>query len=151
LRFTGQASVREYESLLLSLTYTNMATEPTSGNRSIVLTISDGIHQDMTAVIVIVVLSNDSPLTIQASTTRLTYREGDQGIAVGTLSGVTLMDEDRDALIRRLTLSLNGSQESSEGLVVDTSPVIPGGGLTSVVGNGGIIFTATSSLQNYQV
>lgn len=101
--------------------------------------------------IVIVIQLNDNPLTIQAGMTRLSYREGDQGLAVGTLSGVTLVDEDRDALIQRLTITLNGSQEGSEGFVVDTSPVIPGGGLTSVGANGDITFTTTSSLQNYQV
>ena len=149
LQFTGQASVGDYESLLLTLTYSNTAIEPTSGNRSIVITLSDGIHQDMTAVIVIVVLSNDSPLTIQATMTRLAYQEGDQGLAVGALSGITLVDNDRDALIQRLTLTLNGSRESNEGLVVDTSPVTPGGGLINVESD--MTFTTTSSLQNYQV
>lgn len=150
LQFTGQASVSEYETLLLSLTYVNTASEPTSGNRSIAITLSDGVHQDMTAVIVIVILQNDSPLTVQASETRLRYVEGDQGLAVGALSGVTLVDEDRDAVIRRLTISLSGGLESSsESLVVDTSSVVPGGGLVLVVA--GINFTATSSLQNYQV
>lgn len=65
LRFTGTSSIASYESLLRSLTYTNSAPEPTPGNRSITITISDGIHSDVTAVIVIVVLVNDNPLTIQ--------------------------------------------------------------------------------------
>jgi len=65
LRFTGTSSIASYESLLRSLTYTNSAPEPTPGNRSITITISDGIHSDVTAVIVIVVLANDNPLTIQ--------------------------------------------------------------------------------------
>ena len=150
LRFTGRASVSEYESLLRSLTYLHTASEPTSGNRSISITLSDGLHQDMTAVIVIVILRNDNPLTLQASVTRLTYREGDQSIPVGMQSGITLVDGDRDALIRRLVFTLNGSLEGgSEVMVVDTSAVLPGGGLLG--GGARIELTRTNSLQNYQV
>lgn len=152
LQFTGQASVTEYESLLLSLTYINTASEPTSGNRSIIITLSDGIHQDMTAVIVIVILVNDSPLTLQANVTTLTYREGDQSLAVGVLSGVMLMDADTDSIIQSLALTLRGiREEGSEALVVDTSSIVPGGGLVRVSGDSSTGFTTVSSLQNYQV
>lgn len=96
-----------------------------------------------------VILLNDSPLTVQATLKRLTYQEGQQGLAVGALSGITLVDEDRDALIQSLTITLNNSRESSEILVVDTSPITPGGGLIDA--GSSITFTNTSSLQNYQV
>lgn len=148
LVFNGPASVAEYEFLLRSLTYINTNVEPMPGNRSISITLSDGIHQDMTAVIVIVILTNDNPLSLRAGTTKLTYTEGDTGIAVGTLSGVTLVDADNDAMIEFLVISLNGSFESGESLVVDTSSVVPGGSLRSGVE---IELTQTSSLQNYQV
>lgn len=149
LHFNGQASVSDYESLLLSLTYAHTATEPIPGNRSITFVLSDGIHQDMTAVLVIVVLINDNPLTLQSDTTRLTYSEGDAAIPAGVLSGVTLMDGDRDALVESLEIGLSGVlQSGSEAVVVDTSAVIPGGDLIS---GSNIVITQTSSLQNYQV
>ena len=67
LQFTGSSTVLSYETLLRSLTYTNTNPEPTPGNRSITITISDGIHNDVTAVIVIVVLLNDNPITLQVT------------------------------------------------------------------------------------
>lgn len=149
LRFNGQASVAAYQALLLSLTYTNLAAEPVPGNRSISITLSDGLQQDMTAVIVIVILRNDNPLTLQASNIRLTYSEGDRGLSVGALSGITFVDADRNALIERLVVSLNGSLESDrESLVVDTSFILPGG---SLISSPLIELTRTSSLQSYQV
>lgn len=148
LQFSGAASVSEYESLLLSLAYLNNASEPTSGNRSIIITLSDGIHQDMTAVIVIVILRNDNLLRLTFSTQTLTFNEGDTAINIGILSGVTLMDEDRDSTIESISISLNGSLETAESIVVETSPVLPSGGLIS---SALIEITQSSSLQNYQV
>ena len=150
--FSGEASVSAYESLLLSLTYTHTDSEPTPGNRSIQLTLSDGLQRDMTAIIVIVVLQNDNPLSLRADSLRLTYSEGDAATPVGILSGVALMDEDRDAMVERLVLTLNGSLERGlgEALVVDTSAVMPGGS-GGLVRDTRIEITQTSSLQNYQV
>lgn len=148
LYFAGQADVSEYQDLLLSLTYINTASEPKTGNRSISITVSDGIHQDMTAVIIIVLLRNDNPLTLQAGTVRLSYLEGETSIPAGALSGVVLLDEDRDGSVQQLTLSLVGALESGESLVVDPSSVIPGVGLIS---DSEISIDVTSSLQNYQV
>lgn len=150
VRFDGQASVSQYESLLLSLTYTNNAEEPSPGNRSISITLSDGIQQDMTAVIVIVVLTNDNILTLDAESFLLTFPEGSGAIAVGTLSGVMLMDDDNDAVIENLVISLNGNleEESREFLVVDTSFVVPG---SSLINGDRIEMTRISSIQNYQV
>ena len=146
LHFDGQANIAEYQTLLLSLTYTNAADEPMSGNRSISITVSDGIHQNMTAVIVVVVLRNDNILTLRAETLQYNYTEGDNGIA---LSGIVLFDEDRDAMIEQLVITLNGDLESDkESLVVDTSSILPGGGLTS---RREVELTQVSSLQNYQV
>ncbi len=137
----------DYESLLLSLTYLNSASEPTSGNRSVSITLSDGVHQDVAAVIIIVILSNDNPLSLVADTQTLTFTEGDAAIDVGRLSGVTLVDADRDSMVHNLTITLTGSlEEGRESLVVDSS--VLGGGLTPSVL---IQITQSSSLQSYQV
>lgn len=147
LQFTGPASVSAYQSLLLSLTYSNSAPEPSPGNRSISLTLSDGMHRDMTAVIVVVILTNDSPLSLRADTTRLTFTEGDLAVSVGALSGVTLMDADREALVESLAVRLSGAREGgAEMLVMDATAV--GGALES---GDNITITRTSSLQSYQV
>lgn len=151
LRFTGGATVAEYQSLLLSLTYVNFESEPTSGNRSISISISDGIHQDMTAVIIIIILSNDNPLIILSANDRLEYSEGDVAIAVGMFSGIILVDDDGEAVVENLTLTLINSLESDkEFLVVDNSTLYPQGG-GGLISGASVVLTRPSSLQNYQV
>jgi len=116
----------QYQSLLLSLTYTNSLSEPMPGRRSISITISDGIHQDMT------------------------FTEGDATLAVGRLSGVTLVDEDRDAMVANMTLTLLGVlEEGRELLRVNTSILDPAS--DGLMAADRIVLTQLNSLQNYQV
>ena len=147
LSFTGAASVTSYQALLRSLTYTNLAPEPTPGSRNISITISDGIHQDVSAIIIIVVLSNDNPLMLQASTLQLTLIEGDITLSVGQDSGIELVDIDRDSYVTLLTVQLEDAREAdAEFLVLDLS-ALGGEGRTGVE----ITVNQTSTLQNYQV
>ena len=141
----------QYESLLLSLTYANTAPEPLPGSRSVTITLSDGLQLDMTAVIVIVILRNDNPLAIRVDTSNLTYSEGDTGLDVGVLSGVMLVDADREAMVERVVVRLEGArEEGNEQLVLDSSAVESGvgGGLVS---GSEIELLQRSSLENYQV
>ena len=140
----------QYQSLLLSLTYTNILSEPTPGRRSISITISDGIHQDMTAVIIIVILTNDSPLTLASASAMLDFTEGDVALAVGTLSGIVLVDEDRDAMVANMTLTLMGVlEEGREQLEVSTLALDPASN-GSRMGDM-IVLTQLNLIQNYQV
>ena len=148
LRFSGRATVQEYMALLLSLIYSNTAPEPSPGNRYISITVSDGLQQDVTVVIVIVILADDNPLTIQVSTPRLVFTEGDMSLAVGLMSGVRLVDPDRDGFVENLTISLVGSRDQeNEFLSINASFVtndeIPDGSMIRISGR--------SSLSNYQV
>lgn len=103
----------------------------------------------MSAVLVIVILQNDNVLFLQASEELLMFSEDDRVIEVGTLSGVTLVDEDREAMMERLVISLEGSLEVGvESLVVDTLSVLPEGGLVS---SNRIEINRLSSIQSYQV
>ena len=148
LTFTGPGTASVYESILRSLTYTNLAQEPSPGNRTITITVSDGIHQDMTAVIVILLSSNDNQITIQVESPAVVYTEGDVSVAVGELSGLSLSDGDREAVVVRMSFSLVGALDiQGEFLVVDTTS-IGGDGLM----DGAVIeLNETSSLDNYQV
>ena len=137
----------DYESLLRAVTYDNIAPEPTPGNRYINITLFDGRHRDITAVIIIVVLVNDNPLMIQADTQRLTYTEGDVVLAVGVDSGLRLLDSDRDATVVYLRVSLEGSLEPTrEFVVLDVGPL--GGGVEQGLE---VIVNQTGSLTGYQV
>jgi hypothetical protein len=148
LQFSGRATVQEYMALLLSLTYSNTAPEPSPGNRSISITVSDGLQQDVTIVIVIVFLVDDNPFMIQVSTPRLVFTEGDMSLAVGLMSGVRLVDADRDAYVENLTISLVGSRDQeNEFLSINASYItdseIPDGSMIRI--------SSRSSLSNYQV
>ena len=148
LQFSGRAAVEQYTAILRSLTYSNTASEPTPGRRSISITVSDGIQQDITAVIVIVVLADDNPLTIQVSTPQLVFTEGDMSLAVGLMSGIRLVDADRDAFVENVTLSLVGGRDlENEFLSINasyvTDEVTPDATMLRI--------SRRSSLLNYQV
>ena len=148
LQFIGGASVQDYEALLLSLTYSNNASEPTPGNRTVTMIVSDGIQQDDTVVIVIVILVDDNPVNIQADNPRLVFTEGNVSIVVGVLSGVTLVDRDRDPVVDNITITLVGVRDhNNEFLSINASLVTD-----DVIQDDSVItITRRSSLANYQV
>ena len=148
LQFSGRATVQEYTVVLRSLTYSNNAPEPTPGNRNISITVSDGIQQDVTVVIVIVILADDNPLTIQVSTSQLVFTEGDVSFAAGLLSGVRLVDADRDSFVENLTITLvGGRDQDNEFLSINSSYItdeeVPDGSMIRI--------SRRNSLSNYQV
>ena len=148
LQFSGRATVQVYMAILRSLTYSNAAPEPTPGNRTVSITVSDGLQQDVTVVIVIVILADDNPLTLQVSTPQLVFTEGDVSLAVGLMSGVMLEDADREAFVENLTISLVGSQDQdNEFLLINASYItdeeIPDGAMIRI--------SRRNSLANYQV
>ena len=148
IQFIGSANTSAYQGLLRSLTYTNLAAEPLPGNRTITISVSDGLQEDMTAVIVIVVPSNDNLISIEVVMPMVQYTEGDLSIRVGDLSGLTLSDGDLDAVVTTMSFTLSGISDSeSEFLVVDTT-AIGGNGL---VNGESVLLDQTSSLSNYQV
>ena len=148
LQFSGRATVQEYMAILRSLTYSNTAPEPTPGNRSVSITVFDGLQQDVTIVIVIVILADDNPLTLQVSAPQLVFTEGDMSLAVGLTSGAILVDADREAFVENLTVSLIGSRDQdNEFLSINASYItdeeIPDGAMIRI--------SSRSSLVNYQV
>ena len=148
LQLDGRATVQDYEAALLSLTYSNNASEPTPGNRTVRITVSDGIQQDVTVVIVIVFLVDDNPLSIQAAAPQLLFTEGDVSLPIGTLSGVVLMDADRDPIVENLTVTLTGIRDQgSELLSIDASIVTD----EEVPLGSAITISRRNSLANYQV
>ena len=148
LQFNGRATVQEYEAFLLTLTYNNIAPEPTPGNRSVSITVSDGIQQDVTVVIVIVILVDDNPLTIQVSSPQLVFTEGDVSLAIGLLSGVTLVDMDRDPVVENLTITLIGSRDQNNELLSINASFVNTDERTDA---SEIVISQMSSLANYQV
>lgn len=150
LSFLGEATVSEYESLLRSLSYNNTAAEPTPGNRRINITLFDGLHRDITAVIVIVVLVSDNPIMIDAAERQLTFIEGDVALDIGQQSGIILTDVDREPMVTSMEIKLENALEADrEFLVIDLSTIL--GEDTGIVTGVEIVVNATRSLEAYQV
>ena len=146
--FRGQASIMDYESLLQSLTYINIVDEPTPGNRSISISISDGLQQDATIVIIIVISVNDNKPILQVSTPRVVYTEGDNISPVGVQTGLTVIDDDRNAVIENVTITLSGILEpDNEFLFVDGGSAFG----MEIISGPVISLSQTSLLENYQV
>ena len=145
--FTGEATITDYESLLLSLSYTHTSSEPTPGTRTINITLTDGNQHDSSVVIVIVFVANDNHVFVVSETAHLLFTEGDVSLAVGEEAGLRLIDEDFDPEVVTLQIVLEPRDSVREILSVDS---------TSVTGEGiksgpAIFINQTRSLQSYQV
>ena len=115
IRLYGEASTSIYESLIRSASYENTALEPTPGNRSVTITVYDGVHNAASTVIVIVILRNDNPLQLSSNVIRFNFIEGgDEVLSVGEQSGITLSDDDQNGMVYNLTISLTSREPDRE-------------------------------------
>lgn len=86
-------------------------------------------------------------LFLQATTLRLMFIEGASSLLIGQRSGVMLTDTDRQAEVASLRISLEGTLEGGEFVLVNATPV--GGG--EVVSGSVVSLDQRASLQHYQV
>ena len=125
LSVTGAAAIAEYETVLRSLQYVNTADEPTSGLRTVSLTVNDGTNNSLPVnSFVTIRLVNDPPQLTIATTHpfRAVFNEGGDSVAVAEPTAVEISDPDSpwlSELVVRLVNILNGSLES----VLFTDPV----------------------------
>jgi len=143
----GQATVEQYQALLISTTYENTLSEPTPGNRSISITVFDGSHQGMTAVLVIVVMVNDNPIQLEAAlNTSISLVEGGNLTSrIGAVAGLMLSDGDKEEILTHLNVSLSGQLEPTRESI---SAEIEGEQITS---RSSITYEQPGSLSDYEV
>ncbi|NJL22668.1 MAG: calcium-binding protein, partial [Leptolyngbyaceae cyanobacterium SM1_3_5] len=101
LRFSGAASVSNYQTVLRSITYRSLTTLPIAGDRTIEFSVSDG--QASSAIEVRNVQFSPSSVTPQApqitlATAPVTYTENQPGVAID--SALTLRDADGSPIAR---------------------------------------------------
>ena len=95
---TPPGTIAQYVTLLSSLTYTNMAVEPSNTTRTISITVSDGIDSSIAATLSLpVILLNDNPPVFSRSIVQLELSEN-------TASGTSVFqavatDEDMDSVL----------------------------------------------------
>lgn len=147
LLIDGPATVEQYQALLSSTTYENALSEPTSGNRSISITVFDGSHRGMTAVLVIVVLVNDNPVQLEAAfdTSIALVEGGNLTSRVGVIAGLMLSDDDKEEILTQLSVSLSGAREPMS----ESIAVVLEGELTE--SSASVMYNQPGSLSDYQV
>ena len=111
ISITGQGSVSLYQTLLHAVMYNNPTSNPTPGNRTISITVYDGEHNAVTVVLVMVVRINDNPLVLSSNILRFSFVEGNTTLALDT---VTVSDEDKDAMVYNLSISLSSQEQDKE-------------------------------------
>ena len=144
VRLSGAASSHVYESVLKSVGYMNTATEPTQGNRTITIAVSDGVHNVHSSVIIIIVLRNDNPLQLFSNILRLNFTEGSVILNIGEKSGLALSDDDQNSLVHNLTISLTSREPGKEFIGAQVNGALVNSSST-------ISFDQPASLTVYQV
>ena len=142
LSFTGPSSVSNYQDLIRSLSYSNTASEPTPGNRTLTITVSDGAFTDQITLIIRVLIVNDSPLQLNGSRLMFPFYEGNTTIE---LYGFLLYDPDEGTQVHSLNISLSGSLEAER---EEISVTAFGDVITS---SDTISLTTVDSISTYQV
>ncbi len=139
----------EYESLLRSLSYNNTAMEPTSGPRLVNISLSDGLHGDITAVITIVVLVSPDPLILLCGRESAVFLTAPTTSSpVSLTESLTLVDIDMYHVITGATVFIQNPQEGDVITLNDTA--IPGVTITPESGSR-IVVSGDALATYYQV
>ena len=170
LVLTGPAPISDFQETLSSLTYINLAEEPTRGVRHLLLQADDGIlESDIESLYVAVELVNDLPVidlngpASPGSSTAVNYVEG-QGEVLIT-PNVTLTDNDHETLQMFMVRIVNAPDEESEILSISYSENITNVSMINMTSStldlfnisveynsstNVLILSGTSNLSNYE-
>ena len=99
LLIEGEATVEQYQALLSSITYENVLSEPTRGNRTIYFLVFDGIFESNVATVTVDIhIIPDSPLFVSSCGDEpVLYVEGGDPVTVAP--SLMLMDADVDHVV----------------------------------------------------
>ena len=139
---TGSSTVTSYEGFIRSVRYTNTASEPTPGNRTLFISVFDGKYIAHTSIIIRILLLNDSLLQLNGSIQIFSFFEGNSSIQ---LSGFMLYDADEGAQVHELTISLSNTLETER----ERISVMAFGSVES--SSNTINLTTVDSIATYQV
>ena len=129
LTLTGRQSVATYLAVLSTLTYTNLAKEPTVGLRDIVITpYQSGVHNcaPLTMDLDLIPVNDNSPL-LTVSNDSVVYREGSGPQLVVEQSGFNLIDLDVVFPIEMAEVVLSGIVDADAEMLGYDSTLLPQG------------------------
>ena len=98
LTLSGPAEVAEFQSVLRSLHYVNIASEPVPGLRTIEIVASDAMATSMAAIATISIAAINDPPTLSAMGSGRPYMEGGDPVSLFLENTVSLRDSDNSVL-----------------------------------------------------
>ena len=148
LTLTGSASVANYQLALRAVTYVNTSDSPSTADRTITFTATDGTDTSSTSFstkVVTVAATNDAPV-VTASNGSTSYTENDAATVID--SGVTVTDAD-SANLTGATVAITGGFAGAE----DVLAFAAANGISgSYDANTGVLaLTGSASVANYQL
>lgn len=143
LTLTGSATVEQYQAVLQSIAYANSSDNPTVGDRTIRLIVSDGQLNSAPVDRTIRVVPVNEPPVITLTNAPLSYTE--DRAAVAFAADLTIRDPDSSNLTRATVTIANFATGDTLDLAVPT-----GANLTKTVSNGVLTLSGTASLATYQ-
>ncbi len=150
LTITGSAAPSVYQQVLRTIKYSNTATSPTAGARTINVVVNDGFSNSTAAVCTLTVKVTASPtVDLAASVTgtsySATYTVGGSAVAIAA-ANATVADTDSTKLASMTVTITNRKNGSSEILSATTT----GTGLTSSYASGVLTITGSATPAIYQ-
>ncbi|GAB4366513.1 MAG: hypothetical protein Kow00121_03960 [Elainellaceae cyanobacterium] len=144
LTLTGSASVARYQSALRSVTYSNSSNSPNTGNRTLRITVTDGIATSNLATRPIQVISvNDAPVvTPSVPSVAFPHNSG----AVTLDPGLVLADVD-SASLKGATIALKGYIPGEDTLLFNDQKGITG---SFDAASGVLTLTGNAALADYR-
>lgn len=153
LSLTGSDTLANYQTVLRSLTYDNTSQNPTEGDRTIEVVVSDGDDSSATATSTVTVTAqNDAPVvdldsTDPSSDFQAAFTEGAGPIAI-VESQMTIVDED-DTMLSSATVTITNLLDgTAEVLAVNTDTT----GITAEYNDatGMLTLTGTETVATFQ-
>ena len=149
LLLQGEDTLQNYSNVISSLTYVNTNKyNPTPLLRAFTISVFDRIKSSNLVNISLNLTSLYYPIFIKAATTSLVLIEGSDTLSIGQLSNITLILADTQASVISLTISLDGTLESQQEVLL----LQDANGLTQSVKSGApYILNSSLSIASSQV
>jgi large repetitive protein len=144
LTLAGNASVADYQEAIRSIRYLNSSSNPTTSDRRVEITVTDGDKTSAVASRTIQIQAVNTPPTVAIAASALTYVEKSGAVAID--GSLTVTDPD-SVNLTGATVSIGDYVAGQDSLSVELKYGITGGFNTS---NGTLTLTGNASAANYQ-
>ncbi|KAI6650765.1 protocadherin Fat 4-like [Oopsacas minuta] len=120
----GPSPLSSFNSLLSTLTYTNSAPEPAYPvlTRILSVNVNDGAFPSSNMISISLQLLNDNLISLSLLLDSFVFVEGTSSLPIGSLTSISLSDEDKDSYVSSIRISLIDYQEPSQEVLMLETP-----------------------------